>query len=307
MRYLVSNAAAERLGWILDGLSGQQGWGGNAADVMAPEFAEAVPPGRFADAYRQRAAALAPVSVVGLEVSENGAKARVRGRGGDTYVVYCEVEAEPPHRITAARMAGLVPAGLTPRLPMDFSRYPLASQTAGARLIVFSGLPGSGKSTLADTAGSRLGIPVFAADWLLGSLTPFGGYHLDGLLDIGAELLTALALRQLELGQSAVLDYPAEDPAIRARWRSLAERAGADFKVVVCHCPDAEVHRGRLESRKRGIPGWHEAGNWANVQRRLAAFPPWTGPVLTVDTTEPQAATLARILDYCRGPDGPPP
>ena len=32
--------------------------------------------------------------------------------------------------------------------------------------------------------GRALGIPVFANDWLLGALTPFGGYHFDRLLDI---------------------------------------------------------------------------------------------------------------------------
>jgi hypothetical protein len=58
---------------------------------------------------------------------------------------------------------------------------------------------------------------VFAVDWLLGSLTPFGGYHLDDLFGIGAELLTTLAFRQLELGQSAILDFPAEDLATRIR------------------------------------------------------------------------------------------
>ena len=100
--------------------------------------------------------------------------------------------------------------------------------------------------------GRRLGIPVFAVDWLLGALTPFGGRHLDGLLDIGAELLTTLALGQLSLGQSAILDHPAEDEATRARWRSLAEWAGARFTAVRCVCTDPAVHRRRVEGRTRG-------------------------------------------------------
>jgi hypothetical protein len=58
------------------------------------------------------------------------------------------------------------------------------------------------------------------------------------------------------------------------------------------------VHRTRLEGRKRGIPGWHDAGNWADVQRRLADFPPWTGEVLTIDTTQPHESSLAAVLDY---------
>ena len=302
MKYLDRGAAAERLGWILDGLGGAHGWGEDAAAAMAPEFAAATPPGRFAGVFRRHAAALAPVSVIGLDLGETRARARLRARDGDIYVVTCEVERAPPHRIRGAWLSGLVPAFVAPRLPMDFSDYPLPVTARGTRLIVFSGVPGSGKSTMAEATGAALGIPVFAVDWLLGSLSPFGGYHLDESWGMGAELLTTLALRQLGLGQSAILDYPLEEPAVRDRWRSLAARAGSDFSVIVCVCPDEDEHRRRLAGRQRGIPGWHEGGDWANVQQRLAAFPPWTDEVLTVDTTRPQADVLAAIVDYCEAP-----
>jgi predicted kinase len=305
VKYLARGAAADRLGWILDGVSGVPGWGEDAAANMAPEFAAAVPAERLAEVFRRHAAALAPVSVIGLDLGETRAKARVRARDGDVYVITCAVEPEPPHRLTSAWLSGLVPAVLTPRLPMDFADYPLAARARGMSLIVFSGIPGSGKSTLADATGAALGIPVFAVDWLLGSLTPFGGYHLDDSWGMGTELLTTLALRQLQLGQSAILDYPAEEPAVRDRWRSLAARAGSDLRVIVCVCSDEAEHKRRLAGRQRGIPGWHDPGDWANAQRRLAAFPPWTGEVLTVDTTRPQADTLAEILDYCGAPAAP--
>jgi predicted kinase len=200
----------------------------------------------------------------------------------------------------------LIPDFLTPRLPADFTRYPpLAGADTGAgaaaRLIVFSGVPGTGKSTLADATGRALRAPVFAVDWLLGSLTPFGGYHLDRLLESGAELLTTLAFRQLALGQSAILDYPAEDLATRTRWRTLARAAGAEFRVIVCTCSDRRVHQARLERRERGIPGWHEGGHWPNVERRLAQFPPWTGEALTIDAVRPAAENLAAVLAYVAG------
>ena len=114
----------------------------------------------------------------------------------------------------------LIPSVLTPRPPADLTGcLELADHGTGARLIVFSDLPGTGKSTLAQDTGRHLRPPVFAADWLLRSLTPFGGSHLDELLKIGAELLTTLAYRQLDLGQSAILDFRAEDlAATRTRW-----------------------------------------------------------------------------------------
>lgn len=300
MRHFATSPATDRLEWILDGLNGGAGWGGDAAEALAPAFAALVPPEEFVRRVRLRAAAFGPVSVIGLDTNARTARARARGRDGMVRVVTCAVEPDGPHRITATRTTALVPEFTAPRLPADFSETALG-QASGSRLIVFSGLPGTGKSTLADATGHELRIPVFAVDWLLGSLTPFGGYHLDGMLGIGTELAITLAFRQLRLGQSAVIDHPAEEPADRARWGSLARAAGAEFKVVVCTCPDRRAHRERLESRVRGIPGWHERGNWATVERRLAEFPPWTGEVLTVDAVRPLAENLATVLEYVGG------
>ena len=134
----------------------------------------------FADRVRQRASVFAPGTVIGFDANDHTAKARVRVRDGSVQVVTCTVQPAAPHRIRATTTIGLIPSALTPRLPADFTGYPeLAGRGAGARLIVFSGLPGAGKSTLAEAAGRQLRVPVFAVDWLLGSLTPFGGYHLD--------------------------------------------------------------------------------------------------------------------------------
>jgi predicted kinase len=302
VRYLVSSPAMDRLGWILDGLNGAADWGGDATDVLAPEFAALVPPHAFTELVRARAAAFAPCTVTGLDTGDHMARARVRVRDGSVQVITCTVEPAAPHRIRTAATTALIPPYLTPRLPADFTGHPeLAGRGAGAQLIVFSGLPGTGKSTLAEAAGRQLRIPVFAADWLLGSLTPFGGYHLDKLLTIGEELLTTLAFRQLQLGQPAILDFPAEDPATRTRWRTLADAAGAKFRVIVCTCSDRELHQARLEHRERGIPGWHQGGNWANVQQRLAQFPPWTGELLTIDAAQPLAQNLATVLKYATG------
>jgi hypothetical protein len=54
VRHLVSSPATERLGWIIDGLNGAAGWGGDAADVLAPELAALVPPDVFAERVQQR-------------------------------------------------------------------------------------------------------------------------------------------------------------------------------------------------------------------------------------------------------------
>ncbi len=189
-------------------------------------------------------------------------------------------------------------------LPMGLSGWPTTARPG--RLIVFAGVPGSGKSTLAEAAGRRLGIPVFAMDWLLGALTPFGGRHLDQLLDIGYEQLTTLALRQLVLGQSAILDAPVEDELVRRRWRTLAAAARTSLAAFVAVCGDPAVHRTRLASRDRGIPGWHQGGDWADVTRRLESFPAWPGAVL-LDSRQPLDDLVATVLDHLARQGGPAP
>lgn len=298
MHRFAASPALARLEWVLDGLDGKPGWGADASDVLAVAFTAVVTPERYVEVTRGRAANYAPVVVVGLDVGETTARARIRRHDGTVDVVSCVVEAARPYRIASTWVAGLVPTDLTPRLPADFTDYDLPSVATDARLVVFSGMPGSGKSTLADAAGAELGIPVLATDWLLGALTPFGGRHFEDPLEMAEEVLTTLALRQLAAGQSVILDHPTEQVATRERWRSLARRAGAEFRVVVCHCSDPEVHRARLEGRSRGIPGWHDAGDWANVQQRLASFPSWGGEELSVDTVQPHEWSLAAVVRH---------
>lgn len=303
-------AALRRLRWLLDGIGGR--WPAHAGTgsalppgtgsalpsgtggALAPAFAARVAPDRFVDIVRERARRFAPIRVVGIDAEGEVATARFRTREGELWVSHVEVEAALPHRITLTHTQRWVPDQLTPRLPDDFTTVPMPNAT-GATLIVFGGVPGSGKSTVSERVGAALGVPVFALDWLLGALTPFGMRHRGDLMAVGAELLTTLAYRELRAGHSAILDTTSEDPAARARWASLAAAAGATFLPVVCACTDEALHRDRVQRRVRGIPGWHDAGDWANASARLAAFPPWPGALL-VDTARPLDECVAAVL-----------
>jgi predicted kinase len=205
------------------------------------------------------------------------------------------LETATPHLITLTYTQRWVPDYLTPGLPGDFTGVPMPA-AEGAALIVFGGVPGSGKSTVAERVGATLDIPVFALDWLLGALTPFGMRHRHDLTNLGSELLTTLAYRELSARRSAVLDTTSEDPAGRARWASLAAAAHAAFIPVVCVCTDRALHRERVERRVRSIPGWADAGDWANASARLAAFPPWP-EALFLDTARPLDECVAAVLD----------
>ena len=170
-------------------------------------------------------------------------------------------------------------------------------------LIVFSGLPGTGKSSVAEEVGRRLKIPVFAKDWLEATLKrnqlkpndnngPNLGY-------VGYELLTILAERQLQLGQSVILDSVASVAPIRQQWRELAHQYQATWLVIECICSDEAVHQQRLHGRQRAIPGWHEL-TWSDVERVKGYFATWEEERLIIDSVDPFEKNCEKAIDYIR-------
>ncbi len=239
---------------------------------------------------KERATGLAPIHVVGLDTEGCSATARFRAADGDLWVARTDVETDRPHRIVSSYVQPWVPDYLAPALSSDFTvptTHPeVIDQTTSATapvLVVFAGVLGSGKSTVAEQLGNRLGVTVFAGDWLLGALSPFGMRHRSDLGAIGEELLVTLAYRELRSGRSAIVDTNTEDPRSRRRWEGLAEAFGARFVAVMCACSDRALHRERVERRERNIPGWHDAGDWIDVDARLNKLVPWIGAV-EVDT-----------------------
>jgi predicted kinase len=168
--------------------------------------------------------------------------------------------------------------------------------------IVFAGLPGAGKSSIAEAVARKLSIPVFAKDWLEATLIRCKLQPADGAPPLGSagyELLTTLAERQLQLEQSVILDSVASTLSIRAEWRALAQTYRAEWRVIECICSDEAAHRGRLNMRQRGIPGWHEL-TWSEVERVKAYYAPWNEERLILDAAYPLEENIAAALRYVR-------
>lgn len=177
------------------------------------------------------------------------------------------------------------------------------------QLIVLTGLPGSGKSSIAEALGRTLAIPVFSKDWLEAvllrcALRPAEG-GAPGIGHAGYELLTSLARRQLQFGQSAILDSVAGTETIRAQWRALAAEHQAGWRVIACICSDRALHQARLAARKRGIPGWPEL-TWSEVERVAAYYEPWQESRLTLDMCDPLPENIAAAVAYvCEAASAP--
>jgi predicted kinase len=165
-------------------------------------------------------------------------------------------------------------------------------------LLSFGGLSGTGKSTLAEAVGQRLQVPVFATDWLLGAYVrvAVGLRSREAYSELGNELMTTLALRQLRLGQSAILDSVG-GPDLEPRWRALALEYGARYYAVETFCSDSTIHRQRLEGRQRQIPGWHEVP-WELVERARASYQPWATAHLRLDAVQPLNENVQTLLNY---------
>ncbi len=170
------------------------------------------------------------------------------------------------------------------------------------QLIIFTGLPGTGKSSVAEAVARRFGIPVFAKDWLEAVLLQNEFTPASKTSSLGYELLTTLARRQLMLGQSVILDSVASTESIRASWRELADEFGAQRRIIECVCADENLHRRRLVSRQRGIPGWHEL-TWEDVQTVRGYYVPWQEPRLILDMGDLLERNIQRALAYLKGED----
>jgi predicted kinase len=136
-------------------------------------------------------------------------------------------------------------------------------------LIVVAGLPGSGKSTLADALAVQLKAPVLAVDPIENAILS-AGVRPGWEAGVAAyEAAGAMAVANLLLGLTVIVDSVSDSEAARQTWWTAAERAAAPTKVIEVRCSDAVEHRCRLEHRRRGSATSRSlAGTTSCVARR---------------------------------------
>jgi predicted kinase len=171
----------------------------------------------------------------------------------------------------------------------------------GTRLLLLvTGLPGTGKSTMAEVAARALGAPVLGHDWAMSGLRPFR--EMEQALDdmgpagrraVGWSILWSLAREQLRLGSSVVLDGVARQPEV-SRAREVAGEERVESLVLMTACGDAEVHRSRVDGRRRGIPDWYEL-DWDHVAQARASWKAPSDVDLVLQATDPLEDNAERV------------
>jgi hypothetical protein len=165
---------------------------------------------------------------------------------------------------------------------------------------------------MADVAATELGAPLLGHDWAMSGLRPYS--EVQAALDamgqrghhgVGWSILWALARSQLRRGLPVVLDGVARSPEVEGM-RAVAEEEGLPSLVVLTQCPDAELHRRRIEGRTRGIPNWYEL-EWDHVAQARAEWVPLDDVDLVLDaaaTVTDNRQSFLRTLTAFRRTDG---
>ena len=166
-------------------------------------------------------------------------------------------------------------------------------------LIVLAGLPGSGKSTIARALGHRLPAPVLSVDPIEAALLR-SGVGPDQPTGLAAYVAAeAMATEVLSLGQTVVVDAVNDAAEARDQWRNLAQRQGVPLVWIEVVCSDPDLHRRRLEGRRRDLPGLPEP-TWASLEARRPGLAAWTDERLVLDSVREPEGNVEVALEHLR-------
>ena len=162
------------------------------------------------------------------------------------------------------------------------------------KIIIVGGIPGTGKTTISKALSEKAGISVYNKDKLEAAVVRrglAGKYTLNG---VGYELLAELALGEIEYNRSVILDCIASATRVSEFWGGLLAH---EIRFIECVCSDEALHKERLESRKRNIPGWYEL-TWKEVASIKTSYQPFSENSLVLDSVDDLSKNIAMAIEY---------
>lgn len=164
-------------------------------------------------------------------------------------------------------------------------------------LVMLVGLPGTGKTMLAYALSHAVSWSVLDKDLLNGVLLNAGMEQAQAA-PLAYQLLFTLA-EDLIIKQrsSVILDSAGRQPFILERTTDIAQRGGAQLKVIRCVAPQA-VRAQRLASRVAGPSQWAvDQATDDDQERWYAHLPPSTLVLTTHDPANDLVAAALAFLD----------
>lgn len=147
-------------------------------------------------------------------------------------------------------------------------------------LIVFSGLPCTGKTTIAKGLVDTIGALYLRIDTIEQAIRNSGALAQD-VGRSGYMVANELALSNLDLGRTVIVDCV--NPVIESRlaWSEIASRAGVRLMNIEVICSDKNEHQRRVETRLGDISGLTPP-TWQSVLDH--EYEAWAEAPFTIDT-----------------------
>lgn len=159
-------------------------------------------------------------------------------------------------------------------------------------LIVFSGLPGTGKTTIARELASQKGAVYLRIDTIEQAIRNSGELAQD-VGRCGYRVANELALGNLQLGNTVIVDCV--NPVVESRnaWCETAASAGVQLTNIQVVCSDKQEHQRRVETRQSDISGLTPP-TWQSVLSH--EYEAWDDAPFTVDTALTSPAKAIAII-----------
>lgn len=162
---------------------------------------------------------------------------------------------------------------------------------------MMSGLPGSGKSHLAQALAIELRAVIVSVDPIEDAMIQ-SGLPMSFETGVAAYQVGAVvAAAQLHNGLTVIADAANYLEVGRDIWRTVASESGIALKAIEVICSDTELHKTRLERRRRGLRAYPEP-SWPDILRRASEVDAWTTQRLVLDSASEPIAMLEQARHY---------